>query len=711
MSVIDELITNRSSTDVSALVTLNKKISNGTATTEEVAEYAKANHRGAYNYTDLNRVAKAMEYLDNRLKQYGYHSGYDPIVIPRASVLVSAPAFSTVTMSKGGAVLTAKEKQVVTPGGTSMLPKEYQEVEYIESSGTQYIDLDFCPNLPVKIEATLTQTDSSGDNTLFSANGINLELNYMSNQIQLGMLGGWRIEGVTPPAVDTRHNLSAYFSNGEQWVEIDGQRVGESSATGTYDTSKNLSLFYYDNGSSSDKRYFDGKHEEYKIYENNVLVSYLIPCYIKATGEAGFYDLITETFFGNDGTGEFTVGPDVVYEDTIESTWYFTPYEKGEWTVTAALNGKTESSVVNITDAVQYSVELDLVIARLPNEYQEIEYIQSSGTQYIDTGVLASGASLGWEIKCAWLDATKGSSMLGAFTWGGANGGTLAYSNAGTWVYQYGATTSQVEYGLGTIDYKPHIFKANVVSGEFSRDDETLLTGCGYSAIPNTTVYLFASHRSGETTFWVEGKKKIYYCKMYTDGALVRDFVPCYIKVTGEAGLYDLVSGAFFGNDGTGEFAVGPDVSYEDTTLWLYRSGDECEDITGGWGTDGWTSTESGWSIGASATKNADNMYIKAPGNQRYCVGAMTTPVDLTGYSKLCMDVQTGSATWSLELLVAGSKDYNGANGFLYEDKSAATRTVVTADISSINQEAYIAFASGGNNADRWAYIYNIWLE
>ena len=509
MSVIDELITNRSSTDVSALVTLNKKISNGTATTEEVAEYAKANHRGAYNYTDLNRVAKAMEYLDNRLKQYGYHSGYDPIVIPRASVLVSAPAFSAVTMSKGGAVLTAEEKQ------------------------------------------------------------------------------------------------------------------------------------------------------------------------------------------GNEGT----------------STWYFTPYEKGEWTVTAALNGKMESAIVNITDAVQYNVELDLVIARLPNEYQEIEYIQSSGTQYIDTGVLASGASLGWEIKCAWLDATKGSSMLGAFTWGGANGGTLAYSNAGTWVYQYGATTSQVEYGLGTLDYNPHIFKANVVSGEFSRDDETLLTGCGYSAIPNTTVYLFASHRSGETTFWVEGKKKIYYCKMYTDGALVRDFVPCYIKVTGEAGLYDLVSETFFGNDGTGEFTVGPDVIYEDTMLWLYRSGDECEDITGGWGTDGWTSTESGWSIGASVTKNADNMYTKAPGNQRYCVGAMTTPVDLTGYSKLCMDVQTGSATWSLELLVTGSKDYNGANGFLYEDKSAATRTVVTADISSINQEAYIAFASGGNNASRCAYIYNIWLE
>lgn len=64
------LITNRTSTDVERYVTLrNKGFAN--LSDEERAEWL-APMKGAYNYTDLNRVEDAVYYLATRLREYGY---------------------------------------------------------------------------------------------------------------------------------------------------------------------------------------------------------------------------------------------------------------------------------------------------------------------------------------------------------------------------------------------------------------------------------------------------------------------------------------------------------------------------------------------------------------------------------------------------------------------------------------------------------------
>ena len=75
MSIIDNLITDRSQSDVDALRAL---LSRGKAnwTAEELAEFNLARSKGAYNYTDLNRVTAAMEYINERLNGYGYQTGY-----------------------------------------------------------------------------------------------------------------------------------------------------------------------------------------------------------------------------------------------------------------------------------------------------------------------------------------------------------------------------------------------------------------------------------------------------------------------------------------------------------------------------------------------------------------------------------------------------------------------------------------------------------
>lgn len=79
MSIIDTLITDRTQGDLIELERLQRKAKAGTLTEEELAQWNLASHRGGYNHTDLNRVADAVEYLTQRLNEWGYHVP----VIPR----------------------------------------------------------------------------------------------------------------------------------------------------------------------------------------------------------------------------------------------------------------------------------------------------------------------------------------------------------------------------------------------------------------------------------------------------------------------------------------------------------------------------------------------------------------------------------------------------------------------------------------------------
>lgn len=62
---------------------------------------------------------------------------------------------------------------------------------------------------------------------------------------------------------------------------------------------------------------------------------------------------------------------------------------------------------------------------------------------------------------------------------------------------------------------------------------------------------------AGNTWYELEPQiGKVYGCKIYKSGTLVRDFISC-TNPSGVAGLYDLVGGAFYGNAGTGTFGAG----------------------------------------------------------------------------------------------------------------------------------------------------------
>ena len=75
MGVIKELVTDRTLADVTRWRTLRDK-GYANMTAEERAEW-DAGLKGAYNYTDLNRVGEALNYVRDRLAAAGYMSTLD----------------------------------------------------------------------------------------------------------------------------------------------------------------------------------------------------------------------------------------------------------------------------------------------------------------------------------------------------------------------------------------------------------------------------------------------------------------------------------------------------------------------------------------------------------------------------------------------------------------------------------------------------------
>ena len=81
------------------------------------------------------------------------------------------------------------------------------------------------------------------------------------------------------------------------------------------------------------------------------------------------------------------------------------------------------------------------------------------------------------------------------------------------------------------------------------------------SFIAPGTLYIGALHRSSVVTFAGKGTKlNIYGMMIHDDGVLVRNFIPViyHDPTYDEAGLYDTVTGEFYGNSGSGTIIAGP---------------------------------------------------------------------------------------------------------------------------------------------------------
>ena len=182
----------------------------------------------------------------------------------------------------------------------------------------------------------------------------------------------------------------------------------------------------------------------------------------------------------------------------------------------------------------------------LPSGYTRLEYIEFTGNQWINTGVLpSSNTELQMEMlakannEMAYSTSGSLSSVNGAYYNINAGGGGVANMNGRSTIF----TTS--------LNTKHKIIQnRNSVTFDNTR----------YSY--NDDVPDF----SGTNPLWIGGgasfrfKGYVYSWRINENGNLVQNLVPARRNNDNVLGMYDTVSGTFKENAGTGTFTAGPDM-------------------------------------------------------------------------------------------------------------------------------------------------------
>ena len=194
----------------------------------------------------------------------------------------------------------------------------------------------------------------------------------------------------------------------------------------------------------------------------------------------------------------------------------------------------------------------------MPERYQEVEYIQSKGTQYINTGVKFTENS-SYDIIFEILDTSANKTVVGSNLGFAQNSDVVlmyAVRKNLLW-YFYSSYTDILPTDSPYTTLKNRLVKtisgSNAILEIYNNDTliETIQkTNQNFSNLP---YFLFATNQNGSPNT-VSNGLRIYSAKFYNGSSLVRNFVPVYDTITQKYGMWESVQGKFYGNDGTGDF-------------------------------------------------------------------------------------------------------------------------------------------------------------
>lgn len=398
-------------------------------------------------------------------------------------------------------------------------PDEF--VEYVDSTGGAYVDVEVHGRSGTSCCADMAWLDLNGDYAFLDARstGDSRDRVYLLHTAWDGGLAIGYADFIR--ANDYPNNAKFHFIAGQRYlvkttlaagnqtvdvgtVDVDKERIYTGTAPGSYDTGRTFYLFANHVGDGVENC---SKVRLYalKIWQDGNLVRDFTPC-IKY-GRFALYDAVDKRIF----------------------------YPKG---------GRLVGAPLTVSGKPDY----------------ELEYIESPGGTYLDTGVrartgTAATAKMRWNAfgvheTFSDVDAWNENTFLGACAELGDKRMYLIHSPNGKVWFGYGdtriypkvtteqeVTTKQVDLAVG-VDCE--------WAASYKVDAQTLaVNGIQYLSeqIPGEVdaecnLYLFGAN-VGNRYLRYAGRFRVYELKIWQDGKLVRDFRPC--MKNGRAGLYDAV--------------------------------------------------------------------------------------------------------------------------------------------------------------------------
>jgi len=242
-----------------------------------------------------------------------------------------------------------------------------------------------------------------------------------------------------------------------------------------------------------------------------------------------------------------------------------------KYTVTAT-KGSDITSVSPASQSLDYGSNVSLNVTptvpgtlyiketNLPYD-AEIEYLESTGTQYIDLGIIPD-ANTGAYANVVCSDNTD----IYFFGLRNDSGNTRwgAGHSSGGFYYCYGNYGSTIRLtGYSAEIYLNYLNDGNYISTNGTTTKQGALPSLPFT--PALNIYLFGCAYINTINKW---KGKFYSFKLTQGSDIVIDMIPVRVGTVGY--MYDKVSGQLFGNSGTGNFTLGPDVDTSGT-LTIYE--------------------------------------------------------------------------------------------------------------------------------------------
>lgn len=449
------------------------------------------------------------------------------------------------------------------------LPIGYTRVEYVENYSEENknntnplvktsVVISNNDNFKMDLESTITynpDTSTGSSNSFYlmqsrtNASGAtaNTTITGISGQGQQNNILGAPGDGTNIQSTVFRTNAHGHKAqyiyeckNGDMWLYVKDITTGQSDLkTGTYDPDpttltrsyKPLCLFGNDSngnhGVNTANRLASGcKMYHIRVWKNDILALDYVPAIRNSDGEVGFYDKVTDTFVTKAYTeGSLLAGPISTSPKEIRCN-----------------NGVIEKDA---TSANKYKITPTVkeTLVDFPDtEYTVLDYIESTGTQYIDTGIYSDKDT---EVEMV----AKANDMGLQYLFGAQDNVMIAQQ------------TSDSCFAIDFIDTDHQYTK--IASSVIGYDDFHRVEIKNYDFIVDNTVVGNFSSISGfaeTTTSHVfplrDGSKgaRMKYLKVWQSGTLVRDFEPRRRNSDGVIGLYDKVNDVFYTNAGTGEF-------------------------------------------------------------------------------------------------------------------------------------------------------------
>lgn len=369
----------------------------------------------------------------------------------------------------------------VNTGVSTTIPSELLGLEYIESTGTQYIDTGISAKNITKavIDFQYITVDSSRENQMMSV------WVDASNHMQCGLTGTTFLTG-----------CGTTFS---QTSNMTARTTGTSVPIGNPD----MLIPLFAQRASAVDRWSIAKLYSCKMYNNSTIVRDFIPAKRISDGKCGLWDKVNFKFYTDENGGNFTAGT--------------------EKTAIAAIG-------------------------------TPIEYIQSSGTQYINSNFIPKATTrtimkaepMSWNTWSAFFGTRNATSPTASQAYIAAVPAATLYRSD-----YFGSsltTKTPTIMQITNIDKNKNICSFNNI----------MITNTSSTVNSTTNMFLLALNDVGTAKYFLSAK--LYSCQIYDGDTLVRDFIP--VKTTTNIyGLWDKVNKVFYKNAGTGTFTGGPAIT------------------------------------------------------------------------------------------------------------------------------------------------------